>query len=335
MTPDTLGTVTCGQCGAPMRPGAKFCRTCGAAAPTAAAGPVACLQCGHINPVDSKFCRNCGTTLPAQATPLAHAAGADITQPMPLTSRGAGLSSGPPTPDPPPPLPPPASSAGTRTGPSTMIIAVIAVLVAAGGAGAALAIVATGKSGHASSTGSRSAHSTTVIVGNAVSSGTSPDTAASTSATNGGQTTPPATSATTGDTQATGTVANAVPSSASGPDETIREHLEDLQNGDYQGAFELMSARYRGENPSWPSVRGAADPTIHIVTVGSPDYRSGTAHVYVDFYAQDAHPTAGSDTYCREFKGTVELISEEGAWRYSPYGDNLRSQLQPNSDCQS
>ena len=217
-----------------------------------------------------------------------------------------------------------------------MLITIIAVVIAVGGAGVALAIVASDKSSHPSP--AHSAHSTSVIVENASGASTSSGPATSANAGGSASTTGSAPAENSGQTTTTGTTSvkgSAASTSTPGPGTTIREHLEDLQNGDYQGAFELMSARYRGENPSWPTVRGAADPIVHIVDIGSPDYRSDAAHLYVDFYAQDSHPTMGSDTYCREFTGTVELISQDGAWRYNPYGDNLHSKLQPNSDCQS
>ncbi len=126
---------------------------------------------------------------------------------------------------------------------------------------------------------------------------------------------------------------NGAPVAANGPASTIRAHLEDLQDGQYQAAFELMSNRYRAANPGWPSERQAADPTIHIVTVGSPNYTPGAARVRVHFDAQDVNSTPNSDTECREFSGVVSVVHSGGTWRYEPSGDDLNSTVRPSSDC--
>lgn len=67
----------CQNCGAPLRPGERFCRTCGA--PTAVEGivpgqgaqqmyqpqPRLCQNCGSPLGPNDKFCRACGTPVPA------------------------------------------------------------------------------------------------------------------------------------------------------------------------------------------------------------------------------------------------------------------------------
>ena len=52
----------------------------------------------------------------------------------------------------------------------------------------------------------------------------------------------------------------------------------------------------------------------------------------VDFYARDRNPTPGSDTQCREFTGTANLISVGGAWRYNPVDNSLTATVVPTSD---
>ena len=49
----------CGQCGAPNRPGARFCGDCG----TALITETRCRSCGATNGPDQKFCDECGTLL--------------------------------------------------------------------------------------------------------------------------------------------------------------------------------------------------------------------------------------------------------------------------------
>jgi len=54
----------CGGCGAPWKPGAKFCTRCGkpAAAPAQSAPrPSACPRCNKVISQGTKFCTGCGT----------------------------------------------------------------------------------------------------------------------------------------------------------------------------------------------------------------------------------------------------------------------------------
>jgi len=115
---------------------------------------------------------------------------------------------------------------------------------------------------------------------------------------------------------------------------TIKKHLELLGNGDYSGAFALMSEAYRSANPGWTANREQGDPEIGIVGVGQPHYRGrGTAWVYVRFYARDRNESESSDTRCRLFKGTVEMIEHGGVWRYEPSGNMLSGTVVSASAC--
>lgn len=58
-TAEAHAAATCSSCGAPVVPGAKFCRTCGASL------AAACLSCGTPLAADAKFCRRCGTAVAA------------------------------------------------------------------------------------------------------------------------------------------------------------------------------------------------------------------------------------------------------------------------------
>ena len=116
------------------------------------------------------------------------------------------------------------------------------------------------------------------------------------------------------------------------PTRALREHLERLDAGNYSGAFALMSAAYRSENPGWVSNREAADPMIDIVKVDAPHYTGPNAYVYAIFYARDRNPTEGSDTQCRRFEGVTQLVLESGGWRYNPKGSDLSTIVEPSGD---
>ena len=58
----TVPSVKCENCGATLRPGAKFCEQCGAAAPKPEP-EATCPNCGQPVRPDAKFCDNCGTSL--------------------------------------------------------------------------------------------------------------------------------------------------------------------------------------------------------------------------------------------------------------------------------
>ena len=66
-------TSTCPHCGKPIRPGAKFCGSCGKTIQTAQPQPsspdaqVACPHCGKPVRKDARFCASCGQSIPAPA----------------------------------------------------------------------------------------------------------------------------------------------------------------------------------------------------------------------------------------------------------------------------
>ncbi len=139
------------------------------------------------------------------------------------------------------------------------------------------------------------------------------------------------TSTTTASTTSTSTTTPKPPPPPT-PEAVIHRHLDDLGAGRYQQAFGLISAAYRAHNPSWPSERASASPAIKIISVGAATISSGAADVKIDFYARDHNPTSGSDTKCREFTGTVNLIKAHGQWRYNPDANHLAATVQPDSD---
>lgn len=68
-----MTTTNCPNCGKPLRPGARFCGSCGytipatasaqASTPPASPATIPCPQCGKPIRVGSKFCSNCGKVL--------------------------------------------------------------------------------------------------------------------------------------------------------------------------------------------------------------------------------------------------------------------------------
>ncbi len=121
----------------------------------------------------------------------------------------------------------------------------------------------------------------------------------------------------------TGASQTSAPVAEPAPVLVLRHHLERLGSGEYAAAFELFSNAYKSENPGWVNNREVGDPTINILHIGTPSYKGNEARVYVLFYAQDRHPSEGSDTHCRRFAGIAELIKEGSEWRYEPKGDSL------------
>jgi VWFA-related protein len=67
--PGPTVAAVCFSCGAPLRPGAKFCAKCGAvqsapsAMPVTAAAPATCPRCGNVIKPGARFCNRCGQAL--------------------------------------------------------------------------------------------------------------------------------------------------------------------------------------------------------------------------------------------------------------------------------
>lgn len=57
--------MKCVQCGSELKPGAKFCTSCGAKQPEQGADH--CPSCGAALQPGAKFCKNCGS--PVQSAP--------------------------------------------------------------------------------------------------------------------------------------------------------------------------------------------------------------------------------------------------------------------------
>ena len=104
-------TISCPNCGKPLRPGVRFCGNCGSQVPAGPAqtqGNAATTLCPHCNsPVreGAKFCNNCGKSLDQAVQP---------TTPSPGAARPAGAPPGSPPPVSPPPVAGVAPEAGRQ-----------------------------------------------------------------------------------------------------------------------------------------------------------------------------------------------------------------------------
>jgi hypothetical protein len=119
--------------------------------------------------------------------------------------------------------------------------------------------------------------------------------------------------------------------SPNSPSRVLRRHFERLASGDYDGAFTLMSSRYRAANPNWADQPRRARPYINVAAIGPSKVGSRVAFVYIKFYGRDSRDTARSDTTCRRFTGEARLIKEGSRWRYDPGRTQLTSAILPSS----
>jgi hypothetical protein len=104
------------------------------------------------------------------------------------------------------------------------------------------------------------------------------------------------------------------------PARVLRRHYEWLSNGNYSGAFHLMSSSYRALNPNWASERANARPHVNVTELGPSTISGRVAYVQIRFYGRDTYDTGKSDTRCRRFTGRAQMIKEGSSWRYNPAG---------------
>ena len=108
--------------------------------------------------------------------------------------------------------------------------------------------------------------------------------------------------------------------SRSSPSGVLRRHFQRLNAGDYDGAFELLSTRYRARNANWSAQPGQARPYLNVIEVGPTKFGRGVAFVHVKFYGHDRVDTPRSDTQCRRFEGDARMVEDGRVWRYDPTG---------------
>jgi hypothetical protein len=226
----------------------------------------------------------------------------------------AGHGTPPPPPTPTPAWSPPAS--GGSGGRNTLLVTAVLVLALAV-AGAAVAFVATRKNAPASA-------STTVVT--TVHEGAVPDTSTevATTETTSETTTDPA------DTVDPAPVdSDTIPAGLTRSEmrEDIRtlllDHHQDLVDGDYQDAWDLMTARKQRQKERDPgygqwvedqkTLARYLDPSGIDVKVQSVDRATGVARVMVTGMAW-SRPSAS----CSSWSGLTWVRWEQGAWRYDP-----------------
>ena len=93
-----------------------------------------------------------------------------------------------------------------------------------------------------------------------------------------------------------------------------------------------MDASYQAQNPHWIATHAAGQSRINVISVGRAVRDASGYSVPVVFFARDRHPSPGSDTRCREFSGTVEVVRDRGRWRYHPVEGALTATAVPASD---
>jgi hypothetical protein len=302
-TPDTS---TCPHCRAPLSAGAKFCRACGSAVPPPSLG-VTCTRCQHVNPVDSRFCRGCGTavTSAASADPAAPAdrLSAEATERMPAAAPGT----------------PAGAPAGVRKSPSPAVIAVITLLVAAGGAGVALAIVAGDKSGHAVRHAFAGAVTPTVVTEKETTSSS-----AAAGSTSTGATTAASSSASTNASSATSASQGDPYTEVSAIQSVLLQSHEDIVGGNFRGAWELTSSRYRHQKEDEPGGYGTwvehqktlqhyLVPQGLKVSIVSWEELPEVATVKVTGMRWTA-----PNSPCKYWQGITWMHFENGSWYYEP-----------------
>ena len=204
---------------------------------------------------------------------------------------------------------PPQDPGGSRGGRVATVLAIGAVVAILAGGATAAAVIVSGKHHHkavAQTPPTTSQPRPTPTGGGA---DTTPTDGPSIS-----PTTPTDTTATTDTTPS---------SDGSGPAAVMKQHYSLLDNGDYQGAFDLMTPAYHAKYPNWVTDREQGDPALRNVTVSPAETSGDSADVRVDFYTKDRNPAPKSDTTCRHFTGTVHLVRLDGRWLYDPGTSNL------------
>src|SRR5207248_1498293 len=103
-------------------------------------------------------------------------------------------------------------------------------------------------------------------------------------------------------------------------------------------AWAMETSSEQAQEPSFLSDKKAAQPMINVVSIGSASSSSGSADVPISFYAQDRYPSPGSDTTCRHFQMTAQMVQNgNGSWSYDgPVAGTTQSTTEPgNSNCHS
>jgi serine/threonine-protein kinase len=111
-----------------------------------------------------------------------------------------------------------------------------------------------------------------------------------------------------------------------------------INTGHYRRAFLMETPHEMAQEPSFVSDKKTAQPMINVVSIGQPSSNSGASEVPIAFYAQDRYPSPGSDTICRYFQMSADLVQVgNGSWAYDgPVSGTAQVTTEPgNPNCHS
>jgi hypothetical protein len=110
------------------------------------------------------------------------------------------------------------------------------------------------------------------------------------------------------------------PASDASPTGVIRAHFRAIADRDYDRAYDLLSAEYRGRvsRTNWVGTHKRDAPRVYIKRVKLvSSLPGGQAFVFADIYTRDTG-SGGDSTACIHFAGKVRVAKRGDAWRYRP-----------------
>jgi serine/threonine protein kinase len=128
------------------------------------------------------------------------------------------------------------------------------------------------------------------------------------------------------------------PISSSPAGASLQAYWTLINTGHYRKAWAMETANEQSQEPSFLSDKKTAQPMINVVSIGPASSSSGSADVPIAFYAQDRNPSPGSDTACRYFQMTADMVQNgNGGWSYNgPIAGTAQATAEPGStNCHS
>ena len=110
------------------------------------------------------------------------------------------------------------------------------------------------------------------------------------------------------------------PAPANSPTGVIRAHWRAIGRRDYDGAYDLLSAEYRGRvsKTDWVGAHERDAPRVYVRRVAFVKSLPGSeASVFADVYTRDTG-SRGDSSACIRFAGRVRVVGRGGRWRYRP-----------------
>jgi ribosomal protein L40E len=272
---------TCAQCEFELAAGARFCRECGAPVPEPAVVARVCPACDATSSPTARFCRACGEPLGGDEPTTPVLAPPAATPPPPAPAGGLTAAPAPRT---------------TWRPPKYAAIAAVALLLAGGATGAFLLLRADERD-----------------VAPVAVEPPAPPAAIDEPA----QTLP--TPETDEQTQ-TGETDETPPADDSSPTGVLRAHWQAIADHDYDAAFDLLSADYRGRvsRARWVGDHEGYAPRVYVRLVDFLQPLPGAqAYVFADVFTRDTG-SLGDSSVCNRFAGKVRVVKRGQLWRYVP-----------------